>query len=134
MAKVVTLACTALPANTGTSPTRPALAARISAACTAGAFGGGWLAASNAGANSSLGVNFKLGGDGGYGAGGGSTGSGGFTDDQTKPYTFNIQPFVADKNVVGVTSNPTIFASALATVGAREFGMVDDASVIDADL
>jgi NitT/TauT family transport system substrate-binding protein len=46
----------------------------------------------------------------------------GFTDEQTRPYTFNIQPFVADKNVVQqgyVTSEP--YAIQKAGVKANTF-------------
>jgi NitT/TauT family transport system substrate-binding protein len=46
----------------------------------------------------------------------------GFTDEQTRPYTFNIQPFVADKNIVQqgyVTSEP--YAIQKAGVKANTF-------------
>jgi NitT/TauT family transport system substrate-binding protein len=46
----------------------------------------------------------------------------GFTDEQTRPYTFNIQPFVADKNMVQqgyVTSEP--YAIQKAGVKANTF-------------
>ncbi len=50
----------------------------------------------------------------------------GFTDAQTRPYTFNIQPFVADKNVVQqgyLTSEP--FAIQKAGVKANTFLFAD---------
>ena len=50
----------------------------------------------------------------------------GFSDDQTKPYTFNIQPFVADKNTVQqgyLTSEP--FAVQKAGVKANSFLFAD---------
>jgi len=50
----------------------------------------------------------------------------GFTDAQTRPYTFNIQPFVADKNVVQqgyLTSEP--FAVQKAGVKANTFLLAD---------
>ena len=50
----------------------------------------------------------------------------GFTDSQTRPYTFNIQPFVADKNVVQqgyLTSEP--FAIQKAGVKANTFLFAD---------
>ena len=50
----------------------------------------------------------------------------GFTDAQTRPYTFNIQPFVADKNVVQqgyLTSEP--FAIQKAGVKANTFLVAD---------
>lgn len=51
----------------------------------------------------------------------------GFTDAQTRPYTFNIQPFVADKNVVQqgyLTSEP--FAIQKAGVKANTFLLADN--------
>ncbi len=51
----------------------------------------------------------------------------GFTDAQTRPYTFNIQPFVADKNVVQqgyLTSEP--FAVQKAGVKANTFLLADN--------
>ena len=50
----------------------------------------------------------------------------GFTDSQTRPYTFNIQPFVADNNTVQqgyLTSEP--FAIQKAGVNARAFLFAD---------
>jgi len=50
----------------------------------------------------------------------------GFTDAQMRPYTFNIQPFVADKNIVQqgyLTSEP--FAMQKAGVKANTFLMAD---------
>ena len=50
----------------------------------------------------------------------------GFTDAQTRPYTFNIQPFVADKNAVQqgyLTSEP--FAIQKAGVKAKPFLFAD---------
>ncbi|MES1265993.1 MAG: ABC transporter substrate-binding protein, partial [Variovorax sp.] len=50
----------------------------------------------------------------------------GFADEQTKPYTFNIQPFVADNNTVQqgyLTSEP--FAIQKAGVNARAFLFAD---------
>jgi NitT/TauT family transport system substrate-binding protein len=49
----------------------------------------------------------------------------GFTDEQTRPYTFNIQPFVADKNLVQqgyVTSEPYAIQKAGVKANAFLFG------------
>jgi NitT/TauT family transport system substrate-binding protein len=49
----------------------------------------------------------------------------GFTDEQTRPYTFNIQPFVADKNLVQqgyVTSEPYAIQKAGIKANAFLFG------------
>ncbi len=51
----------------------------------------------------------------------------GFTDQQTRPYTFNIQPFVADKNLVQqgyVTSEPYAIQKAGIKANAFLFGDV----------
>jgi NitT/TauT family transport system substrate-binding protein len=49
----------------------------------------------------------------------------GFTDEQTRPYTFNVQPFVADKNMVQqgyVTSEPYAVQKAGVKANAFLFG------------